>query len=599
MSQFLSKFKIHFNLNVEKAMNSKKAKTIMLLGTLLILVGLIHVPISVISSSVQQFHGVLLNRKIVYDDTTFIANYEDNFSFPTDLLPSYNYELKINLPSDFAERIISFPKNFSFVSNVNVTVKLEKSNNGASFSILLPPENYYQNLSYYNLSIRYRIFLKPETQGYIFNVSLPYSFETNFKVDAFNVEIYSKKGTFISQPPGFNLVSTNTTDIIYKSLIVSSNMSFEKVELLQSYNFENNYIYKMFTKSIQINPLLGIKVSDKYSIQVSPLLMAFGSQSIPLPTVYLPRWVQSVHAEDALGSIDSSLSYVANTTLIAISAKSRFNLMPGSNYSFIVVYYIPLQNTSRNGDLWEITVPFSSNVSQVVPFNLEISLPVGASLKAITIDDTSINFKEVDSGRYEAQINNLFINSSPTLTMKLLINYPVLWTGYSVSMMVLLSGLFIFAVYYTSKIKVGQKVQEKVTKKEYPEISQLKKVLRSYLDDYTRIIELEYRYFEGKISRREFKNIYDNMKGDVSRYERETSRLFSTIRGNYPELATKIKNVEDLVLSLQSKNASFREMGVSYISKRITKESFKEHAEKAVNDIMELIAKIRSEVEAL
>jgi len=586
---------------LRKAMNSKKARMVTLLGALLVLVSLTYASTNVFSAPAQQFHGVLLNRKIVYDSTTFVAKYEDNLSFPTDVLPNYNYELKINLPSNFAERIISFPKNFSFSSNVNATVKLEKSNDGASFSILLPSASYYPNLSFYNLSISYRLFLKPEVQGYIFNVSLPYSFETNFKVDAFAVEIYSQKGTFISPPPEFNLVSTNTTDIIYKSSIIASSMKFEKVELLQSYNLENNYIYKGFTKSIQINPLLGIEVSDKYSIQVSPLLMALGSQAIPLPAVYLPRWVQSAHAEDALGPLDSSLSYVANTTLMAISAKSRFNLMPGSNYSFMAVYYIPFQNTSRKGDLWEITIPFASNVSQVVPYlDLEISLPIGASLRTITINDTSVNFKEVGSGKYEVNIKNLFIGNSPTSTMKVVISYPILWTGYSVSMMVLMSGLFVFIVYYASKIKIGsQKVEEKVTTKEYPEVSQLKKVLRNYLDDYTRMIELEYRYFEGKISRREFKSIYDKIKGDISRYEREASHLFSTVRGNYPEFTAKTKNIENLVLSLQAKSASFREMGTSYIGKRITKESFKEHAEKAVDEITDLIAKIRSEVETL
>ncbi|MGB9759090.1 MAG: hypothetical protein ACP5KW_05730 [Thermoproteota archaeon] len=579
-------------------MSNKRSKTVVL-ATLLVLVGLAYVPTNIVSA--QQFHGVLLSRKIVYDSTTFIADYEDNFSFPTDVLPNYNYELKISLPSNFAERIISFPKNFSFSANVNATVKLEKSSNGVSFSILLPPGNYYPNLSYYNLSISYRLFLKPEVQGYVFNVSLPYSFETNFKVDAFVVKIYSQKGTFISPPPEFNLISTNTTDIIYKGSIVSSNMKFEKVELLQSYNLESNYIYKEFTKNIWVNPLLGIKVSDKYSIQVSPLLMAFGGQTIPLPAVYLPRWVQSVHAEDALGPLDSSLSYVANTTLIAISAKSRFSLMPGSNYSFAAVYYIPFQNTSRNGDLWEITIPFASNVSQVVPyFDLEISLPIGASLKTVTINDTSINFKEVGPGKYEVHIRNLFIGASPTSTIRVVINYPVLWTGYSVSMMILLSGLFVFVVYYASKVKIGgQKVQEEITKKEYPEVSQLKKVLRNYLDDYSRMIELEYRYFGGKISRREFKSIHDKIRGDISRYEREASRLFSTIRGSYPEFTAKTKNIENLVLSLQAKSASFREMGTSYIGKRISKESFKEHAEKAVDEITDLIAKIRSEVEML
>ncbi|MBO3762593.1 MAG: hypothetical protein JTT16_03805 [Candidatus Brockarchaeota archaeon] len=580
-------------------MNNKE--TITLFGVFLVLVTLVCAPIDVVSTPVQQFHGVLLNRRIFYDSTTFVADYEDNFSFPTDLLQNYNHELKINLPSDFANRIISFPKNFSFYSNVNVTVKLKESNNGTSFSILLPPVSQYPNLFYYNLSISYRLFLKPETQGYVFNVSLPYSFETNFKVDAFSVEIYSQKGTFISVPQEFNLVSSNTTDIIYKSSIVSNNMSFKKVELLQSYNFKNNYIYKAFTKTIQINPLLGIKVSDKYSIQTSPLLMAFGGQAIPLPTVYLPRWIQSVHTEDALGPIDFSQSYVANTSLIAINTKSRFSLMPGSNYSFITVYFIPLQNTSRNGDLWEIVVPFSSNVSQVLPyFDLEISLPIGASLRAITINDTSINFKEVSLGKYEAQIKNLFIGSSPTSTMKVLVNYPILWAGYPISMLVLLSGLFVFAVYYVSKIKVrSQKVQEKITKKEYPEISQLKKVLRSYLDDYMRITELEYRYFEGKISRREFKSVHDKMRGDIGRYEREISRLLSTIRGSYPEFTAKIKNVENLVLSLQTKGASFREMGTSYINKRIMKESFKEYAKKTIDEITELVDKIRSEAEML
>lgn len=582
-------------------MNNKKAKSVVLLGVLLTLVGLAYTLANVVSAPAQQFHGVLLNRKIVYDSATFIANYEDNFSFPTDVLPNYNYKLKINLPSNFAERIMSFPKNFSFSSNVNATVKLEKSDGGASFSIVLPSGSYYPNLSYYNVSISYRLFLKPEVQGYVFNVSLPYSFETNFKVDAFVVKIYSQKGTFISPPPGFNLISTNTTDMIYKSTIVSSSMKFETVEILQSYNLETNYIYKGFTKIIQINPLLGIKVSDKYSIQVSPLLMAFGGQTIPLPAVYLPRWVQSIHAEDALGSLDSSLSYVANTTLIAMSAKSRFNLMPGSNYSFIAVYYIPFQNTSRSGDLWEITVPFASNVSQVVPyFDLEISLPIGASLKRITINGTSINFKEIGSGKYEARIKNLFIGSSPTSSMKVVVEYPVFWSGYSISMMILLSGLFVFVVYYASKVKIGtQKVQEEVTKKEYPEVSQLKKILRGYLDDYTRMIELEYRYFEGKISRREFKSIYDKIKGNISKYEREASHLFSTIRGSHPEFTAKTKNIENLMLSLQAKSASFREMGTSYIGKRITKESFKEYAEKSVDEITDLIAKMRSEVEML
>lgn len=581
-------------------MSNKKANSIVLTGTLLALISLVCVFTNVVSASAQQFHGVFLNRKIVYDSTTFIASYEDNFSFPTDLLPNYNYELKINLPSNFAERIISFPQNFSFTSNVNVTVKLEKNNDGVSFCISLPQGNYYPNLSYYNLSISYRLFLKPEVQGYVFNVSLPYSFETNFKIGAFTVEIYSQKGTFISLPPGFNLISTNATDIIYKSSIIFSNMSFKKIELLQSWNLGNNYIYKALFKTIQINPLLGIKVSDKYSIQVSPLLMVFEGQTIPLPNVYLPKWIQNARAEDALGPISSSLSYVANTTLIAISAKSRFNLVPSSNYSFITVYYIPFQNTSRSGDLWEITVPFASNVSQVIPyFYLEISLPIGASLKAITINDTNIIFKEVTPGKYEAQIKNLFIGSTPTSTMKVLIDYPILWTGYSASMIVLLSGLSVFAIYYVSKVKIGsQKVQEKVTKKEYPEVSQLKKVFRVYLDEYTRIIELEYRYFEGKISRREFKSIYDKLKEGISRYEKEISRLLNTV-GSYPEFTAKTKNIENLTLSLQAKNASLREIGTSYISKRITKESFKKYAEKTVEEITDLIAKIRSEVEVL
>lgn len=582
-------------------MRNRRLKGVILLGLLFIL-GYLLYPAIVSSAPVQQFHGVFLNRKITYDATTFIARYEDNFSFPTDVLQNYNYELKVTLPNNFSERIMSFPENFSLISKINVSVKLEKTSSGTSFVISLPPESHYPNLAYYNFTIGYRLFLKPKEQGYFFNVSIPYSFETNFKVDAFAVEIYSSKGTFLSSPPEFNVASTNTTDMFYKGIVISRNMDFMFVNILQSYNFENYYVFKAFIKTIQVNPILGIKVSDKYSIQVNPLMLAFGSTTIPLPAIYLPRWIQGIYAEDSLGPIDSSLSYVANTTLVAVNAKSRFNLMPSSNYSFSVVYYIPFQNTSRKGDLWEITIPFSSNVSQVIPyFELEFSLPVGASLKTVTINETNVNFREISPGKYETQITNFFVGPSFNSTVKVLVNYSILWAGYPIGMIVLLFGLFVFAVYYTSKIKVrGYTVQEeKVSRREYPEITQLKKVFRNYLDDYSRMIELEYRYFEGKISRREFKSVFDKIKGNVNGYEREISRLLKNIRGNYPELVTRTKNVENLVLNLQAKSASFREMGLSYMSKRITKESFSEHAEKTVTEITDLIVKIRSEVEVL
>lgn len=536
-----------------------------------------------------QGYEVCLHRKITYDSSAFIVHYEDNFTFRYDFLK--NREVKMFIPNNFADRLISFPETFSYSSKSNISVNFVYSTNESYFLILFPPST-SQSYEYYNLTIRYSISLLPSGSDFVVNNSIPVSFKTDFKVDLFSLEFFPGNDTFFIPPSGFNKVDGGW---FHKSEILSKPMTFYSINVLQSFPVTQNFIFRSFSKEIQVNPILGIKVEDTYRLQVSSFLSSANYQSISLPPIYLPRWVESISAKDSIGPIEYSKNIVANTSLISLIAQSRFPLSPSLNYSLSVVYYIPFRNVSRVGDSLYFSVPLSTNVSQVIPsLSIMINLPLGASLKSLSINGTKLSFNKIESGIYEINLKNVPIGSSFSF-LEIEIEYPLLWSGYPIGVSTLLVGLGLVLLMYFYKTKSEAPRELVVEKKLPPELERLKGILRTYIDNYLRIIELETEYFIGKTSKKDFRKLFNKVRSELDSQEREIFNSLSSIKKVHSEFITLCNNIETTLIELKSKESSIREMGTNYMNKRISREVFESYLEKNNKEIENLILKLRSE----
>jgi len=572
------------------------------LGYVICLVVMISTALPLVQPQALSRPSVL--RRIINVEANGLITYTDHYSLSKFSLVEKVQQptLYIKLPVPYADQLVQYPSPFEFIelptgqqNPFNITretdgIKITASKDALALGV---------EGQFVNFSVRYRFFSKPiVVYSVVRNITVPLSFENNLPVDFFSINLTVPANTLIGTPNAswnfFDRLDTAEYTLLWQSPSIHSPSEFDVVTLELVMAVSQIKVLSV-SKIVKFDPLAGLYVEEGYQISTDPYAAVSD-----LPPVLLPVGAYDVGARDLIGELkDTGIVPVANTTRSYAKVTRRIRLDMGANYTFFVTYGLPLSNyTTRKGDIVTITIPVASNYTDFAEsYNLSVQLPIGAKLISIELMNSKLTDVVQQGDTYSVQEKYL---TEDVIEKNLIItfSYSPLWAGYTPSMVLFTSGLVILGVYYVHT-KKGGPLGEEVLEPGVALASELAHTIRKRLAIESQIEELELRYFEGQISRREFRSIHQTLRSDLDKRNAEVTNLSKRLREVSPQYANRIKTLEGLQIELRARHASLREIGFNYHNKKIPRSTYEELSSRYSGEISDVVSKIRAILEEL
>lgn len=527
-----------------------------------------------------------------------LVSYNDTFMISkSDIeraeLTSFNF----TIPYAYASRIVSLPKPFSVsvfgVVNSDLFTLTEESGalvlTTSSASLLGLVQG-----DYVNFSFAYRIVISAEQYAIqLKNVTFPLKFATSLPVHLFSANISVPQGELWETPTYFEKQDLGNRTVAYMKFPAEETQSFSLFSILLS-SYPASFTADTQYRTITLDPLFGLTVEEGYVARSDPL-----KPQSTIPPVYITNQATEISAKDFIGPITFSVHVIANSSLNAVSVTPRFSLATGGSYTFFVDYKIPASNfTSRNGDTLAIKVPAASNFSLLVTnYTVTLNLPIGAKVERIELGQVALQGLEIpSSGMARVSVRDLPLDVlSQNLTIT--INYPLLWTGYTPSALVFVLGAVLLGTYYTALRKPAEAEKAEAT----PSLKLAAEVAHSIKKSvalFSQIQEVEIRYYEGDMNRKEFRGLHQKLRSDLERALSEVRDSSRRLVGVSSQYGSRLRNYDGLWAELQAKHASQREVGFGYLNRKISRAAYSELSERYSREISDTISKIRSFLES-
>jgi hypothetical protein len=565
------------------------------LGVLVSLIALAAVSIPLgISQGISQPSIV---RRVIWIEEYPLVSYNDTFMISrSDIektgLASFNF----TIPEAYANGIVSVPKPFSVsvfgVANSDLFTLTEESGDlvltTSSASLLGLVQG-----DYVNFSFAYRIVIPAEQYAIqLKNVTFPLKFTTTLPVHLFSANISVPQGELWEAPTYFEAQDLNNRTVAYMQYPAEETQSFSLFSIILS-SYPASFTSYTQYRTITLDPLFGLTVEEGYVARSDPL-----EPQSTIPPVFITNQATDVSAKDLIGPVTFSVQVIANSSLNAVLVTPRFSLSTGGNYTFFVDYKIPASNfTSRNGDTLTIRMPAASNFSLLVNnYTVILNLPIGAKVERVELGQVALQGLEIpSSGMARVSVRNLPLDVlSQNLTIT--INYPLLWTGYTPSALVFVLGAVLLGTYYTvlRKPAEAEKVEAAPSLKLATEVAHS---IKKSVALFSQIQELETRYYEGDINRKEFRGLHQKLRSDLERALSEVRDSSRRLVGVSSQYGSRLRNYEGLWAELQAKHASQREVGFGYLNRKISRAAYSELSERYSREISDTVSKIRSLLE--
>jgi len=525
---------------------------------------------------------------VSYNDTFIISRSDIERAGAT----SFNF----TVPEAYAGCIVSLPKSFTIsvfgVPNTDLFTLTEESGalilRTSSASLLGLVQG-----DYVNFSIAYRFVILPEQYAIqLKNVTFPLKFTTSLPVQFFSANISVPQGKLWATPAYFEEQDLGGRSVAYMMFPAEEEQRFSLFSIILN-SYPTSFTAATQYKTITLDPLFGLTVEEGYAARSDPL-----NPQGAIPPVYVTNQATDLSAKDFIGPITFQVSAIANSSLKAVAITPRISLSNGGNYTFFVVYKIPASNfTSRDGDKLTIKVPASSNYSLLVTsYTVTLNLPTGAKVESIELGQVALQGLEFpSSGMARVSVRNLPLDVL-SQNLVITINYPLLWTGYTPSALVFIVGAIVLGTYYT----VLRKPAEAERAEAAPSLKLAAEVahsIRRSVALFSQIQELETRYYEGDINRKEFRGLHQKLRSDLERALSEVRDSSRRLVGVSSQFASRLRNYDSLWAELQAKHASLREVGFGYLNKKISRAAYSELSERYSREISNTISKIRSLLE--
>ncbi|HYA22331.1 MAG TPA: hypothetical protein VEG31_04075, partial [Thermoproteota archaeon] len=526
-----------------------------------------------------------------------LISYNDTFTISkSDIEKAGSTSFNFTIPKAYADSVVSLPKPFSVsvfgVENPDLFTLAEESGD----LVLTTTSNSLLGLAqgnYVNFSIAYRIVIPAEQYAIqLKNVTFPLKFATTLPVSLFSANISVPQGKLWATPTYFEQQTLHNRTVAYMKFPAEETQTFSLFSILLS-SYPASFTSFTQHRTITLDPLFGLTVEEEYAARSDPL-----EPQSTIPPVFITDQATDISAKDLIGPITSTIHTVENSTLQGITVTPRFSLSTGGNYTFFVDYKIPASNfTSRNGDTLTIRIPAASNFSQLVTnYTVTLNLPIGAKVERIELGQVALQgLSNPSSGVASVSIKDLPLDVlSQNLTIT--VNYPLLWTGYTPSALVFVVGAALLGTYYIALRKPAE--EEKV--EAAPSLKLAADVARSMRKSvalFSQIQELEIRYYEGDINRKEFRGVHQKLRSDLDRALSEVRDSSRRLIGVSSQYASRVRNYDGLWAELQAKHASQREVGYEYLNKKISRAAYSELSERYSREISDTISKIRSLLE--
>jgi hypothetical protein len=528
---------------------------------------------------------------ISYNDTYMISSYDlekaANMSLFTITIPGVYAQGLVMLPAPFTFKVVGSPESPAGLFNVSEAPEATLITVRRDSLLGLLKEGYV------NFTVAYRLIVSPEQiASQLKNITFPLRFTTDLPVHFFMANISIPADKWWETPGYFDKQNISGRVVFYMPYPVEQEQKFSLLSLTIGSYITSFYVSRM-SKTVSFDPLLGLSIEEGFSVYSNPR----NPQSV-IPPVYITSQATDVEARDLIGLLTPSIVSVPNSTVKAVSITPRVSLANGGNYTFFVKYKIPAANfTSRDGDKLTIKVSASCNYTSLVrEYILTINLPTGARVESANMAGAEIqDLESVSSRVVQATIKNLPYDVLET-SLVLTINYPILWVGYTPSALIFVAGAIVLGAYYT--------VLRKPAEPEKPEVEGAAKLaadasraMRKSIALYSQVQELETRYFEGDINRKEFRGLHQKLRSDLDRALSEVRDATRRLTAASPHYAGRIRSYESLWAELQAKHASQREVGFGYLNKKISRAAYAELSERYSREISSTISKIRSLLE--
>ena len=569
--------------------------TRIVLGVLITLVTLTGVYLPQVMSQGISYPS-LLTRVVMIEEYPLVS-YNDTFMISkSDIEKAGSTSFNFTIPEAYADNMVSLPNPFSVsvfgVENPDLFTLSEEPGDLVLTTSAASLLGLVQG-NYVNFSMAYRIVIPAEQYAIqLKNVTFPLKFATSLPVSFFSANISVPQGKLWATPTYFEQQDFNNRTVAYMKFPAEETQSFSLFSVMLS-SYPTSFTSFIQYRTITLDPLFGLTIEEGYAARSDPL-----EPQSTIPPVFITNQATDISAKDLVGPITSTIHVVANSSLQAVSVTPRFSLSTGGNYTFFVDYKIPASNfTSRNGDTLTITIPAASNFSQLVTnYTVTLKLPIGAKVEKIELGQVALQgLNNPSSGVASVSIKDLPLDVlSQNLTIT--INYPLLWTGYTPSAVVFVVGAVLLGTYYAAfrKPTEEEKVEAAPSLKLAAEVAHS---IRKSVALFSQIQELEIRYYEGDINRKEFRGLHQKLRSDLERALSEVRDSSRRLIGVSSQYASRLRSYDGLWAELQAKHASQREVGYGYLNKKISRAAYSELSERYSREISDTISKIRSLLE--
>jgi len=215
------------------------------------------------------------------------------------------------------------------------------------------------------------------------------------------------------------------------------------------------YVVTQASRVIELNPFTGLTVTDRFSVKA---LTYNTGGSI---TFYILVKASDVSVGDSIGAFlpegesatQMSMFKVTqnpNSSTTTVGVYPRYTVYPDQNYSFYVMYHIPIENSSATspfgGTVSFALSPSTNFTSYAGNFTLKVLLPVGAKLAHVRLGDHELANELSEPASFSATIGGATeeVFDSP---IALAYSFDTLWAGYVPSIAV--GSVFAVGLAYT------------------------------------------------------------------------------------------------------------------------------------------------------
>ncbi|MEM2907440.1 MAG: hypothetical protein QW739_05150, partial [Candidatus Odinarchaeota archaeon] len=304
----------------------------------------------------------------------------------------------------------------------------------------------------------------------------------------------------------------------YSTYTASNLTAYNYTSLKIEYTYSGTPLaeYNLFQRSLEVNPWLGLKITDKHNITILNTGVSSGITQLPVNT--LPH-AQRFRVYDDAGLL--SFDQNVNENITVITVKFRYTVYSNQSYIFYVEYWLPTelyrgaaadsirlqtnppQYTTK---LYSLNIILSAS-STITSYNTPSGYTVQTGFNTLTI--TRENITAYNTGAVEFTY---------TLGFTDLIGRPFLITA--------ITGILLTAFLYW-KIRTGKEKAAVEVEREKPKelISEFCKLYEDKAAIIERLDRLEVDYLKGKIRRLDYQKRKTTYINELGRLDRELKPL--------------------------------------------------------------------------